>query len=343
MFKKLKEMQKEQRHIKVILIIAVASVFLIAGSVNSVMGEKTHLDRMKVKGGCKSCHNPHSKKEKVLKGRVEDVCLECHGTSSQLDMRAKSNIFSLIIKRSNHPIIETSKYHKKNEELPETDPAMPRHVSCLDCHNVHMTQPGKSFAWIKGVDISGIKRRTAKKESEICYNCHSESINLPATSSNIRLQFDPSSASYHPVERAAKGRSVSLYRNISQGSLITCTNCHEPHGSDYAPLLKANYTMTDGAESSYAYELCYNCHNRDSILSNQSFKGSTTAVRDYGHKEHIVFQNTSCHTCHASHGNTLNPKLISFNPAIVTGSGMYVDYQGGRAQCNLTCHSKAHQ
>lgn len=320
----------------------VTFVFLFAGSVWGAGKEDlSHLNKTKVKSGCNACHTPHPKKGRgTLKARPEELCLQCHGPSGKPEERAKSNIFSLLIKRSNHPVIETSKYHMKNEELPEKDPSMPRHVSCLDCHNVHMTRPGARLAWIKGTDIAGIKRRTAKKESEVCYNCHSDSMNLPSSSSNIRFQFDPANASYHPVERVSKGRSQSLFRDISQGSFITCASCHEPHGSDYPPLLRTNYNMTDGAESTYAYELCYTCHNRDSILSNQSFKGST--IRDYGHKEHIVYQRTSCFTCHASHGSNVNPNLIEFNPSVVTGARQYLDYQGGRAQCNLTCHAKVH-
>ncbi|MBI4689363.1 MAG: hypothetical protein HY754_03715 [Nitrospirae bacterium] len=303
--------------------------------------DRPHLDKSKVKGGCSACHTVHSKKARVLNDRPEELCLKCHGPSGGPDERAQSNIFSLITKRSVHPVLETSKYHMANEELPERDSSVPRHVSCLDCHNVHMVKPGERLAWIKGTDVGGIKKKTAEKESEVCYNCHSDSINLPSNSYNIRLEFNPANESYHPVERVSKGRSQSLLKNIAQGSLITCSSCHEPHGSDYSPLLRVNYNMEDGVESTYAYELCYGCHDRDSILSNRSFKGSPS--KDYGHKEHITYQKASCFTCHASHGSDINPNLINFNPSVVTGARQYLDYQGGRAQCNLTCHGKVHK
>jgi len=301
----------------------------------------SHLDKSKIKGGCNICHDSSGRgKAGLLKERPVDLCLKCHGPSAPAEQRVKSNIFILLTKRSNHPVMETSKYHISGEELPEKDPAMPRHVSCLDCHNAHTTRPGNRMGGIRGTELSGMQKVRAGKESEVCYNCHSDSINLPPTSSNIRLQFDPANASYHPVERVSKGRSQSLFRNISQGSIITCSHCHEPHGTDYPPLLRANYNLKDGAESSYAYELCYNCHDRNSILANESFKGST--ARDYGHKEHIVYQNTACFTCHASHGSNVHPRLIEFNASVVTGLRQYFDYRGGRAQCNLTCHGKVH-
>lgn len=332
---------KKKSGIAAVLILTV--LFLVAGGVSAVKENPSHLDKSKIRHGCRACHDAsgRGKRGGMLKDTPVGVCLRCHGPSGKAEERAKSNIFSLIAKRSNHPVMETSKYHVYGEALPEKDSAMPRHVSCLDCHSVHATMPGKVLKGRKGVDISGNKKRTAEKESEVCYNCHSDSANLPYDSYNLRLKFDPANQSYHPVERVARGRSVSLFRDIRQGSFITCSHCHQPHGSDYPPLLRANYTMADGAESMYTYELCYTCHNRDSILSNESFKGSQSNA--YGHKEHIVYQKTSCFTCHASHGSRANSHLIEFNPSVVTGTRQYLDYGSGRAQCNLTCHSKVHK
>ena len=328
---------KKKSEIAAVLILMV--LFLVAGGVSAV---PTHLNKSKIIHGCRTCHDASGRGKKgMLKDTPEGLCLRCHGPSGKAEERAKSNIFSLITKRSSHPVMETSKYHVHGEALPEKDSAMPRHVSCLDCHSVHATMPGKVLTGRKGVDISGSKKRTAEKESEVCYNCHSDSANLPFDSYNMRLKFDPANQSYHPVERVARGRSRSLFREMPQGSFITCTQCHEPHGSDYPPMLRVNYNTADGAESLYSYELCYSCHNRDSILSNESFKGSQSG--DYGHKEHIVYQKTSCFTCHASHGSSANPHLIEFNPSVVTGTRQYLDFGGGRAQCNLTCHSKVHR
>lgn len=341
MFKKVHKFQKgkENKDGKMALTFLLCLTFLtfVSSGVVSAAEKGTHLDRTKITGGCKTCHKPSGKG----KGRIVDLCLRCHGPAGSAEERARTNIYSLLMKRSNHPIIDTAKYHKTGEALPEKDTAMPRHVSCQDCHNAHMTSPRNRLASIKGTSLSGAKKVRAEKEAEICYNCHSDSINLPSSSSNMRLEFDPANASYHPVERVAKGRSTSLFKDLPQGSFITCTQCHEPHGSDYPPLLRVNYTVADGAESLYAYELCYTCHNRDSILSNQSFKGSQS--NDYGHKEHIVYQKASCYTCHASHGSSTNPHLMEFNPSVVTGAGQYLDYGSGRAQCNLTCHSKVHK
>ena len=347
MFKKVHKFQKgkENKDGKMALTFLLCLTFLTFAfsGVVSATEKGTHLDQLKVKSGCAACHDVsgRGKKGGLLRGGYVDLCLRCHGPSGGSGEKAKTNIYSLLMKRSNHPIIDTSKYHIRNEELPEKDPAMPRHVSCQDCHNAHMTSPRNRIAAIKGTSLSGAKKIKAEKEAEVCYNCHSDSINLPSSSSNMRLEFDPANASYHPVERVAKGRSRSLYKEMPQGSLITCTQCHEPHGSDYPPMLRVNYNTADGAESLYAYQLCYTCHNRDSILSNESFRGSQS--NDYGHKEHIVYQRTACFTCHASHGSSTNPHLIKFNPSVVTGAGQYLDYGSGRAQCNLTCHNKVHK
>ncbi len=300
----------------------------------------THEDRQKNPKGCSGCHVAHGQpKTPMLRATPDKLCLICHGPYPQTPDDKGSDIYSSLQKRSHHPILETSLYHERNETLPETSPLMPRHVACYDCHNPHSLDNQNKMGKVTGVSING-QKKVATKASEVCYKCHGDSANRPATSPNIRLLFDPNNQSYHPIERAARRRSVSLFKDM-QGSLtIDCTDCHESHGSDYPPLLKKNYTTTEGPESQYAYDLCYSCHRRESILGNESFVGSQT--QPYGHREHIVFVKTSCHTCHASHGSQINPSLIEFDRQIVTGPGQYIPGVKGSPTCILTCHGKDH-
>ena len=67
------------------------------------------------------------------------------------------------------------------------------------------------------------------------------------------------------------------------------------HGSTYRPLLERNYTTADfTSESPTAYALCYKCHDRDVLLSDDS------AFRL--HAKHVVAGRTPCSACHAAHG-----------------------------------------
>ena len=57
---------------------------------------------------------------------------------------------------------------------------------------------------------------------------------------------------------------------------VECVDCHNsdfaamvkgPHGSQYTPLLAYRYeTEDDTQEDPFTYELCYQCHDRDSIF-----------------------------------------------------------------------------
>ncbi|MFQ5500422.1 MAG: cytochrome C, partial [Candidatus Zixiibacteriota bacterium] len=120
-----------------------------------------------------------------------------------------------------------------------------------------------------------------------------------------------------------------------------------PHGSSFSPLLKLNYSTTDFTqESSQAYALCYSCHDRNSILGDQSFRK---------HKKHIESKDTPCSVCHDPHGISSatgatynNTHLINFDLSVVfpdpnTGKLEFVDTLGvGRGECYLQCHGKKH-
>jgi hypothetical protein len=207
----------------------------------------------------------------------------------------------------------------------------------------------------------------AQFQYEVCYKCHDNSQAVPPLISrvfvqpNTRLQFDPSSVSYHPVAAAGKNTDVpSLRPGLTTASLIYCTDCHNsdsgatgggtspngPHGSNVRGLLAAGYETTDNTpESATAYALCYRCHDRSTILASQTFPQ---------HNLHVVTNNTPCSVCHDSHGNssaqttmTNGSHLINFDRTVVTPdpATQRLEYQslGARqGQCYLSCHGVAH-
>jgi hypothetical protein len=96
-------------------------------------------------------------------------------------------------------------------------------------------------------------------------------------------------------------------------------------------------------ESPAAYALCYKCHDRGSILSDATFP----------HKAHVVDSQTSCATCHDSHGvssvqgnATSNAHLVSFDVSVVRpnakGARSYTAGGPRSGTCALSCHGKEH-
>jgi hypothetical protein len=141
-------------------------------------------------------------------------------------------------------------------------------------------------------------------------------------------------------------------------SLIYCTDCHAsdngsaaggaagPHGSIWPFLLEREYAIEEGTpESEDAYDLCYKCHDRNSILSDRSFPD---------HRLHIVDAMTPCSTCHDPHGisrvqanEVTASNLINFNVLVVSDDGsdrlLFEDLGANHGRCYLTCHGIVHE
>ncbi|CAN5464750.1 cytochrome c3 family protein [soil metagenome] len=315
---------------------------------------------------CSSCHQQHSAPSGpylLKQAKVSDTCLMCHNAGSGLNQGA--DVAGDFGKFSKHdtasPVNLTNQY--------------PMNVGCSDCHAPHtMTSniasapliPGR-FGKINGVNASGVPVVTAQYEYEVCFKCHAEQSAVPPKISrqivqtNLRLKFDPSAVSFHPVEAAGRNTNVpSLMPGLSTASIIYCNDCHNSdtgrkaggagpdgvHGSSNASLLIARYdTLDNTPESEAAYALCYKCHDRNSILANRSFAR---------HKEHVVDDHTTCATCHDSHGISSvqgtamgNSNLINFDSNIVQRDPvtLRLEFQAagaGHGTCYLNCHGVAH-
>lgn len=318
----------------------------------------SHMDVFKQPKGCFGCHRGRGVPgTPLLRESSDQICFRCHG--SQSHGRSRTNIESEFAKVSKHPVLETSKHHSLHEKLPEEEETMPRHVSCYDCHIVHLSDAerpwrgvggyiapsGKFFRGvIKGGPPPGLKVKNASYEYEMCYRCHSDSANI-ADDKNIAIYLNPSNPSYHPVEMEGRNSFVpSLVVGLNVTSRISCGNCHGnnefngprgPHGSDYSPILLAEYRTENGVSDPKAYELCYMCHDNRNIWKNASFRY---------HSKHVTENYISCHSCHASHGSTENQHLIKFNDLIVTINSTEPFYympdasNQGDPRCYLTCH-----
>ena len=324
---------------------------------------------------CGSCHVPHFAGGRARLMRFaapEQNCLPCHNGNTS----GVKNVAADFQKVSIHPVTLNSAAHTPTEDAinPPT-----RHVTCADCHDSHgakMSAQGQarladSAPGVMGVNATGAIMKSATKEYEVCFRCHGDSVargpsrvNRQVQETNKRVQFRVTNASFHPVESIGKNRNVpSLLAPWTTSSLMTCTDCHNsdqspaaggsgangPHGSIFSPLLERQLVLTDfSPESSANYALCYKCHSRESILSDQSFRAVNSLGESRGHRFHIVDQKTACVTCHDSHGVAIEKNLINFNRDYVTpsagapGAQMYTSTGNFNGTCALTCHGKDH-
>ena len=319
---------------------------------------------------CRNCHSPHNAGEPVrLLNYIaeEDNCLACHnGTVAATDIESE------LLKQFAHPVQDLARIHDAAEDAASF---MPNHVECVDCHNPHRVNNNTAVAptvggtqlGVRGISASGLDKAESNFQYEICFKCHADNnvkTFVPITrlnaQINTRLEFDLANPSYHPVEGVGNNPNVpSLIPPLSETSVIYCTDCHSsdmsaasggpgpdgPHGSIYSPLLEQNYTTLDNTEeSTFEYALCYKCHDRDSIRSDDSFGE---------HDKHVRGDDAPCSACHDPHGvsatqgNSINNShLINFDLNIVSpnssGLLMFEDLDTFRGQCYLSCHGKDH-
>ncbi|TKJ36636.1 MAG: hypothetical protein CEE38_10025 [Planctomycetes bacterium B3_Pla] len=317
-----------------------------------------------MENGCLNCHRSHSAggHERLLHfARSEDNCLSCHDGSV-----ASTNLRPELSKFSRHDVV---RYHRVHD-LKESPNTAARHVECVDCHNPHAAQntlaqapvvPGV-MRGVSGVTASGSPIEQVQYEYEVCFKCHGDNpsraqsaITRQITQTNVRLEFDQTGPSFHPVVSPGINRNVpSLKSPMTVATMIYCTDCHNsdsesgakgPHGSNYPNLLAYRYETSDFTqESSFSYELCYKCHSRNSILNDESFPH---------HKRHLE-QEIPCSACHDAHGisaaqgtTTNNSHLMNFDTSIVrsdpaTGRLAFEDTGVFHGRCFLECHNDRH-
>lgn len=318
---------------------------------------KPHGDKSNLPKGCASCHKGHGEyNTPMLHESRKLFCFRCHGHSQNIEKTKKTGDLAMDIqekdlqgefdKAYHHPI-EKDSVHHFGETLPEVDPSLPRHVTCADCHHHHYVSNDNKTAGIKGTNRQGMKTETVNVQYELCFNCHSYSANLLADQTNKAELFDAANPSFHPVVSSGKNSDVpSLIYPLTTSSLIKCTDCHNnddplgpkgPHGSKYEHILSKHFNISDGPEGISEYELCYSCHNRNSILGNESFPF---------HDLHIVISNISCRTCHNPHGSTQNAHLIDLDNISIwpskSGQRGFTDFGPRAGECYLNCHGKDH-
>lgn len=321
-------------------------VFLLAGltgqslaaSSNKSLLQGSHGKPSQLPKSCRACHRGMTM---TLSGE-ESVCLACHGDEQSRKTMISGGYLKVVggasfadinaelRKPYSHPTLTAQGVHNKFEVLPETVVNAARHAECVDCHNSHLTEKGNPFRGLKGRRVGNFVAEI-EQEYQLCYRCHSESANLPGTSTDKHAEFKVSNPSYHPVEGEGKNTYVISLKEPyvakkerpGDVSTITCGDCHGsdnpsgprgPHGSNFPGLLRFNYQMEDGRpESAFAYELCYKCHDRTSILNNESFPYHALHIQGRSGGQ----GGASCFACHDAHGSSRYQHLIRFDEETV--------------------------
>jgi DmsE family decaheme c-type cytochrome len=120
-----------------------------------------------------------------------------------------------------------------------------------------------------------------------CSDCHNPHANFSARGLTARQSINETCFQCHATQRAQFGRRS--HKPLLEGQ-VSCSDCHNPHGSTTQPLLKA----------SSVNETCYACH----ADKRGPFLFEHAPVRD------------SCLNCHQPHGSNHDNLLATPAPLL---------------------------
>ncbi|OGO57973.1 MAG: hypothetical protein A2Z32_01630 [Chloroflexi bacterium RBG_16_69_14] len=283
------------------------------------------------------------------------LCFTCHGgVGSSLDVKSQYTDPAVpandAATRSNYRHDALAPSNHVSATVDEFGGISNRHSECGDCHNSHIatstlssqtatgwTVSGRQTS-ISGVAVTNSAAGTAPtytlltgeagsqptREYEVCFKCHSGWTVLPSNAGqppsrqalDKAIEFNPSNASYHPVEAAGTNTTQAMtdslvgtspYKqwNFTTSSTVRCVNCHgdprkydattppaagadlAPHTSEYRGLLLQDYRdrVLKSSIEGYAaadFALCYLCHAEEPFLNQ-----SSSATNFRLHREHV--------------------------------------------------------
>jgi predicted CXXCH cytochrome family protein len=283
--------------------------FLNTERVDGVCFECHDQDPMKKKvvhgpidaGNCTDCHKPHASDfEKLLKVKKEKLCIQCHDDKDFAGKKMKV-----------HSILEDG---------------------CDNCHNPHASDfpfqlsaaPTELCGKCHDDIIEAAQKKTTKhpplQTQRKCLNCH----NPHASKYENNLldeQLTLCLGCHNKPIKSSSGKEYNMYDIITKnpdkhGPIEdnNCTECHDPHGSNFIKILKAAFPpklYTSFEEDKYA--ICFTCH--DSTLVTEETT-TDTDFRDGQRNLHFVHVNKkkgrTCRICHELHAGKL-PKQIREN------------------------------
>jgi DmsE family decaheme c-type cytochrome len=152
-------------------------------------------------------------------------------------------------------------------------PVDAQNAQCMGCH-----QGGQRIFW---------RGSTHENFDVACSDCHNPQAQFSLRGLTARQSINETCFQCHAEKRAEFRRRS--HKPLLEGQ-VSCSDCHNPHGSTTAPLLKANSVN----------EVCYTCHAE----KRGPFLFEHAPVRD------------NCTNCHAPHGSNHERLLVTAPPLL---------------------------
>lgn len=294
-------------------------------------------------GDCTSCHNPHQSANKgMLRKPMPGICFGCHpesivknavvhpplagGDCSGCHDNHQSDFPNRLQQQGNAVCFLC---HPDKEEGIKTGKSVhnPVKQGCTLCHSPHSSpNPAMTSAPVPQLCFnchpteaaSGQKSSTKHSpvmDGKKCMNCHDVHFAgqpglLPKQEADLCLGCH---AAEMPTKRGAiMNMQAFLEANKDRHGPLkegNCSQCHNPHGSDFWRMLVKYYPpdfYTAYSEGKYA--LCFTCHQKAAFAELRTKRA--TGFRDGDRNLHFLHVNKAakgrtcgaCHDVHASSG-----------------------------------------
>jgi predicted CXXCH cytochrome family protein len=301
---------------------------------------------------CMDCHdNGHgSNKDKMLEPYAyagdasadpmndeEEFCENCHKSSGV----ASTDIESEFNRTHTHQVNEVNQSSTNSG------------LECINCHNPHYNTATYPTSNPDNTDNNWTQ--IIDGDRDFCLKCHDGSppagITFPATSYGTGWDKSNYVGSRHD-------QVINSGETNYVGVVEDCSFCHEHHGANGTAnntftgiytMLKGKYDKS-GSSGSFScnnwdnteegdYQLCWDCHNRDLISSDNGGFDE--------HRKHVDGEGAPCILCHDVHNayDAGEPSLINFEYSSSPVMGVDVDPNGNSLSnmfvgsvCNLRCH-----
>ncbi|MEW5977692.1 MAG: DmsE family decaheme c-type cytochrome [Acidobacteriota bacterium] len=275
--------------ISALLLLGTRLAFGRASPQNAVAGSETATQ-------CASCHQEvvshfyttrHGKADKFQAWGSFSGCASCHGDTQQ---HAESGDPSLVSKpdSSSNGWCLSCHNNQHSQNFWGGSAHDTGKVSCLSCHSIHKAKSAEKL----------LAKATV---NEGCLSCHVE------------------------VKKSQTQRSTHLFRDEWRNQLMKCTDCHSPHGSQTAKMIKAGSVN----------ESCLACH----MEKRGPFLWQHSPVQE------------NCLTCHAAHGSNNASLLVARTTQLCQSCHMQGRHQTVAGKPNsawvfnrscLNCHAQIH-
>jgi len=298
------------RHL-VVAVLASSILFLLTHPVWSAQTQPAQKATYAGNEVCKACHAPQFEKfSKTMMGKIfvfnprtdleKQACESCHGPgSNHVSAGGGKGVGGMItyrkdsgesVKAQNESCLQC---HKRGVQTYwEASAHAGGGVSCINCHTI-MEKTSDKYQLAKVGDKTVFFNKRA--QTEVCGQCHQQR----------KAQLMRSS---HMPQREGK---------------ITCSDCHNPHGTPNPAMLKQTSVN----------ENCYSCH--------------AERRGPYLHEHAPVLEN--CSNCHEAHGSANDRLLVKRMPRLCNqchvSTHRTTDPATSRGYFNRSCancHSQIH-